>query len=436
VDYHHQLFLVDAGLFQGPKELRLLNWEPWPLASKLSGVIITHAHIDHCGYLPKLVKDGYRGPIYATSATCDLLQIMLMDAAFLQEEDARYANKTGHSKHQPALPLFDQEDAKRALQLLYPLPFGHTRTLTRGLGFAFHRAGHILGSAWVQLTFDNDSGQSRQLVFSGDIGSGKSPLSCSPERPREADYVVMESTYGDRVLPDYRPQALAEIVNKVLGRGGTLIIPAFALGRSQEFLHYLGSLEQAGLIPAYPVYMDSPMARDVTDIYVRYQDQLQVRDLASSWPSRLRFINDSDDSMLLAMSDEPKIVLSASGMLQGGRVLHHLKAKLPQEKNGVLFVGYQAQGTKGRLLREGISSLRIHHKEVSVEAEIFALDPFSAHADRTGLVSWLQDLQLKPQKVFLIHGETEARATLAKLIEQKYAFSCVLPKTHDEFVLS
>lgn len=433
--YH---FLVDCGLYQGPKEQRLLNWEKPAYYEKIQAMIITHAHIDHSGLIPRWVQWGWTGPIYCTQATADLLSVMLIDSARLQEEDARFANKTKYSHHDPALPLYNEEDARKALKLLYPLPFDKWVNLSPALSFQFTRAGHILGSAFVQISYAvND--HSKLLTFSGDLGNHNSDLIKDPQSTLETDVLVLESTYGNRkVNSQGREDRFAEIVNKVINRQGTLVIPAFALGRAQDLLFTLHQLKKQNRIPNVPIYLDSPMANEVTEIYLKNQDELRLaphnQDIEEALSNRFfRPVGDADESMLLCMSTEPKIVISASGMLQGGRVLHHLKMKLPDEKSGVLFVGFQGSETKGRLLQEGIGSLRIHHQEITVEAEIFTLEGYSAHADDEDIQNWLKAYHKKPSQVFLNHGEPTAQTTLAERIKSELGLNVTIPSLHEGF---
>ncbi len=432
--------LVDCGLYQGPQPLRALNWEKPSFIQDVSAIILTHAHIDHSGLLPRWAKWGWSGPIFCTPSTADLLQILLLDAARLQEEDARFANRTKYSRHDPALPLYTEEDALRALSLLVPHPFNQWRVLSSDVEFRFLRAGHILGSAMVQFRgFLDQEGGSKTLLFSGDLGGGHSDLIKDPCDVLGADILVLESTYGDRKV-NYagREERLAEVIRQVIGRGGTLIIPAFALGRTQDLLYSIHQLQNLGQVPDVPVYLDSPMAHAVTQVYLKNREELKV----NSGPDHLseslspRFFHEvetADDSMLLCLSDEPKIVLSASGMLQGGRVLHHLKRRLSDPRHGVLFVGYQGQGTKGRLLQDGIKSLRIHHQEIAVEAEIFTIEGYSAHADADDLINWFKTLQPRPQKVFLNHGEYEGQKVFADRLRREFDVTVFVPDLHESF---
>ena len=440
-EFDQNKYLFDCGLFQGPRDLRIRNWETFSEVKHIRGVILSHAHIDHSGYLPKLVKDGFRGPIFCTHATADLCKIMLLDAAHLQEEDAKYANSTGYSRHSPAEPLFDTADAERAIALLRPIDFHQWHELSEGIQFRFFRAGHILGSAITQISFQSN-GAAKVLTLTGDLGNSRSAIIEDPEKINETDFLLMESTYGDRRQSRVDPLIEIEsIVNKVIGRGGTLVIPAFAVGRSQELLYLIQELESQGRIPKVPVYLDSPMANSATDIYLKYTKELKKQFQDNHLRTRLstaKFteIKSADDSMLLCMSSEPKIVLSAAGMLTGGRILHHLKAKLPDEKSGVLFVGYQAVGTKGLLLKNGLKEIRIHHKKVPVEAEIFSIDSLSAHADCEDLLKFAENFKLKPKKVFLNHGEPNASESLRYLLTVELGLKVEIVKEDSEYVLT
>lgn len=433
-------FLVDCGLYQGAKEDRLRNWQEPQDLKEVRAILLTHAHIDHSGLLPRWVAKGWRGPIYCTPATKDLLVIMLKDAARLQEEDAKFANKTKYSYHQPALPLYTVADAERTIEMLYAIPFGVRHHLSPEISFEFSRAGHILGSATLQVIYQ-DQDQTRQLTFSGDRGGGHSDILRDPQQIPVTDDLVLESTYGDRQIPFLgRLDRLAEVINKVIGRGGTLVIPSFAVGRSQDLLFSIYCLMNEGRVPRIPLYLDSPMASAVTEVYRENADELKtigndheiLRALSTDF---YKTVEDSDESMLLCLNENPKIVLSASGMLQGGRVLHHLKCKLPNEKNGVLFVGFQGAGTKGRVLQQGVTSLRIHHQEVSVEAEIFTIDGYSAHADAEDLVASLRDMTQKPKRIFLNHGEPQGQKVLAERIQNDLKVPVEVPSLGAEYTL-
>lgn len=439
ITYNQKKYLFDCGLFQGPKDLRQRNWESFPHLDTIQAVILSHAHIDHSGYLPKLVKDGFRGRIYATPATIDLCQLLLMDAAYLQEEDAKFANSSGYSQHLPALPLFDKIDAQKALELFWSVPFHQWVELDPGLSFRFSRAGHILGSAVTQISFKTND-HSKIVTFTGDLGNGRSCIIEDPEKILEADYLIMESTYGDRRQSRKNPiDELEIIINKIIRRGGTLLIPAFAVGRTQELLYLINQLESTHRIPRVPVYLDSPMANSATDVYLKYTEELKKDLHGNQLRSRLstaefKEVRSPDDSMLLCMSTQPKIVISASGMLTGGRIMHHLKAKLPDEKSAVLFVGFQASGTKGLLLKNGLKDIRIHHQKVPVEAEIFVIDSLSAHADCEDLVQFVKQMAKKPQKIILNHGEPNAAASLQYLLNYDFQISTDLAQENREFI--
>jgi metallo-beta-lactamase family protein len=375
--------LLDCGLFQGLKALRLRNWDPPGFApAELDAVVLSHAHVDHSGYLPVLARAGFRGPVFCTPGTRDLLEVLLLDAAKLQEEEAAAANRYGYSRHAPALPLFTAEDAEGALRLAVVRPYG-ARFDAGGLGMLFRRAGHILGAATVEARLPGTT-----LVFSGDLGRWNRPILRDPELVREADVLLLESTYGDRVHSPDPVEDLARIVRDAAARGGPLVIPAFAVGRTQELVWTLRALEDAGRIPILPVFVDSPMAIDVTEIYGRHPeehdlDMARLADLRRS-PLSCRqhhLVRSVQESKALNARSGPMIVISASGMATGGRILHHLKRRLPDPQTTVLLCGFQAADTRGRKLLEGAREVRIHGEAVPVRARIESLDGLSAHAD-------------------------------------------------------
>lgn len=440
IDYNQKQFLVDCGLFQGPQELREKNWAGFSELKNCQALVLTHAHIDHSGYIPKLVKDGFKGPIYCTPATLELCRLMLMDAAYLQEEDAKYANLKKYSRHKPALPLYDRSDAEKALLLFRPVEFHEWKELTAGLSFRFFHAGHILGSAVTQFSFQTND-KTKILTFSGDLGNGRSVIMRDPEQVLETDYLVLESTYGDRrqersdVYTDFE-----KIINRVLSRGGTLIIPAFSVGRTQEVLYVIDKLVKQGRIKNYPVYLNSPMANRATEIYKKFQNELKQELsgdelVACLNSSEFHEVTSVEESIALCESTTAKIVISAAGMLTGGRVLHQLKAKLPDKKSAVLFVGYQASGTKGLLLKNGLKDIRIFHEKINVEAEIFSIDSLSAHADCDDLNKFVANFERKPSRIFLNHGEANALQTLAYLIRTEHKIAVDIAKEDVEYIL-
>lgn len=416
VEYDQTLFLIDAGLYQGEKSKRLLNWEPKIDVNTLDFIFLTHAHIDHSGLIPKLVKDGFKGAIYCSQGTKDLAELLLLDAAKLQLEDAKFANDTGYSNHKPALPLYSIEDAKAAIDLLHPIKQDEWFSPRPNLSFRLTRSGHIIGSSFIEILYKKNSGLSK-ITFSGDIGNGRSSILKQPLNILETDYLVLESTYGDRLQSrvDSKDE-LAPIITKIISRGGTALIPAFAVGRAQEVLNTIATLKiEKKIDPKIPVYLDSPMATKATDIFLKHtQEHLGNLNFVGTF----RAISDGMESQNLQESNEPKIVISASGMLSGGRIMHYLKACLPNDKNGLIFVGYQAETTKGRLLQNGLKELRIHHTAIAVNAEIFTIDSLSAHADYLDIFDWLKKFQNPPKKIFLNHGEKSARESLAQKLTQ------------------
>ena len=417
--------LVDAGMFQGLKELRQLNWRPPAFKpASLDHIVLTHTHIDHSGYLPRLVRDGFRGPVHCTPATLELARLLLLDAAKLQEEDADYANKKGFSKHTPALPLFTTGDAEAALERLGPVPYGTWFDLGAGVRARFHNAGHLLGSGMVEMRVEREA-RARTIVFSGDVGGFDMPLHTDPVPPPACDVLVIESTYGDRLhdrtpLPDQLRAPLLE----TLGRGGIVLVPAFAVGRAQQVVLLLGDMMKAGTLPPVAIHVDSPMAVDATRIYATHlRDHNLDEDLIQGLTSRLcpptlRFHRTVEESRTLNDLPGPRVIISASGMLTGGRVLHHLARLLPDDRNLILMVGYQAAGTRGRALLEGARSLKIHGSEVPATARCIALHGLSGHGDSDELMRWLRSGGIKPKAVFVTHGEPAAATALARRIAE------------------
>lgn len=412
-----RLLLVDCGLFQGLKTLRERNWQPPSFdPGAVEAVVLTHAHIDHLGYLPRLVKEGFRGRVFSTPATADLAEILLMDAAKLQEEDAEYANRKGFSKHRPALPLFDADDARRALRLFREVDYD-VQFEAAGMPVRFRNAGHILGSATVEVR-PRDKEVETTLLFSGDLGRYNVPLHIDPDPPPACDTLMLESTYGNRTH-DHTPlgEQLLEPLRKAITRGGTILIPAFAVARVQLVTLVLRELMDAGRLPDVPVHIDSPMAVDVTQIYGRYLHTGELDEGLGRgmklFPQSVQFHRTVQQSMRLNELAGPRIIVSSSGMLTGGRVLHHLRRLGADRKNLIALVGYQAVGTRGRALLDGARTIRMHGRDFPVNAEIVTLGGFSAHADSTELVRWMEEGESPPKTIFLVHGESEASTALA-----------------------
>jgi len=420
----HRL-LLDCGLFQGLKALRLRNWDRQiPDPRGIDAVVLSHAHIDHSGYLPLLARRGFHGPIYCTSGTADLLQVVLPDAAHLQEADAERANRHGYSKHRPALPLYTLDDAHAALALVEPCGYDHPFSVTSDVNALLRRAGHILGSATVQL----DVGDTR-LVYSGDLGRYDRPILPDPEPVRAADVLLLESTYGDRPHPAGAEADLIRIVRAAAARGGTILVPAFAVDRTQELLWMLRRLEEAGSVPALPVYIDSPMAIEVTEIYRRHPedyDAEMARALAAGdrplAPRQLHIARTEQQSRAINDVRGPAIIISSSGMATGGRILHHLAQRLPDQRTTVLLVGYQAAGTRGRALEEGARELKMFGQMVPVAARVERIDALSAHADCEETLRWLGEFTRPPRATYLVHGEPRATAALAGAIRARYSW--------------
>jgi metallo-beta-lactamase family protein len=417
--------LVDCGLFQGYKKLRLQNWARLPLPpASLDAVILTHAHIDHSGYLPRLCQQGFAGPVYCTHGTRDLLQILLPDSGYLQEEDARRANKYGYTRHRPAQPLYTRADAEASLKQLRPGPYDEDLAVAPGVSARFTRAGHILGSACVALAAGD-----RRIAFTGDVGRPGDPIMRPPDPLAAADVLVTESTYGDRRHPpEDVAGALAEIINDTAARGGSIIVPAFAVGRAQHLLHIVAELKAAKRIPDMPTFLDSPMAVSATRIFFQHRREHRLSDLQCERMSSVaRYARTPDESRAIDASSEPMIVISASGMATGGRVLHHLRRFLPEEKNTVLFVGYQPPGTRGHSLVSGADEIKLHGQYVVVRARVKQVEGLSAHADYREMLDWLAASNLSPRQVFVTHGEPAASDAFRRRLEETFAWPVVVP---------
>ena len=419
--------LVDCGLFQGPKEWRERNWQKLPIPAKeMDAVILTHAHLDHCGWIPRLVQEGFKGPIFATPATIDLCGIILPDSGHLQEEDADFYNKIKKSKHDPALPLYTFEEAQDCMQYFEVAHVGETKRLSPELSFRFVRAAHILGSCMAEVTLTTN-GQSRRLLFSGDVGRVRNHIIApgkvvhsGPTEGEIADLVVMESTYGNRQHSETDPRPeLAGVIRQTVGRGGSMVVPAFAVERTQKFVFMMKELMESGQIPRIPVYCDSPMAIKAVEIYMKYEDEYtdEARTLIKKYGSPLEwpgftFASTADESKKINEVHGPSIIISSSGMVTGGRILHHLAQRLPDPKNTVIFIGFQAPGTRGSTIKSGAKEVKIFGDFVSIRAQIAAFEQFSDHADPPELLQWLHTFPKKPGVTYLVHGEPAAAAQL------------------------
>ncbi|HKQ61518.1 MAG TPA: MBL fold metallo-hydrolase [Candidatus Polarisedimenticolaceae bacterium] len=435
--------LVDCGLFQGLKELRQRNWEPPPFdPAELDCVVLTHAHLDHSGYLPVLVRRGFRGPILATDASCDLCRILLPDSGHIQEEDARFANRRGFSRHQPALPLYTEVEARHTLEQLRPIPFDTPFPLGEGAEVRLQRAGHILGAASAVLRLGAGA-STRTLVASGDLGRPEQRIVPDPAPLPACDHLLLESTYGNRDHPVEDPKARLEaIVRETARRGGVVLIPAFAVGRTQELLYLFHELELEDRLPRdVPIYVDSPMAihaiQSVLDHPEAQDREMRAQVARHADPLGLRRVHQCssvEESKALNQLRYPAIIISASGMATGGRVLHHLAFRLEDHRNTVLLVGFQAAGTRGRALRDGATRLRLHGRDVAVRASVQTIDGLSAHADRGELLRWLQSGP-RPGAVHLVHGEPEASAALAERIQDEIGLTAHLPRYRETIEL-
>jgi metallo-beta-lactamase family protein len=421
--------LVDAGLYQGLKQLRLRNWDAFPVEpSQIDAVVLTHAHLDHSGFLPRLVQRGFRGRVHATTPTRELCGLMLPDSGRLLEEEADYANRHGFSKHHPALPLYTEQDARDALHRFTPAPIGDTFEPIPGVRVVFRRAGHLLGAASVRVEWDGGS-----LLFSGDLGRGDDLLMRPPDLPDAADTVIVESTYGDRAHAAVDPLAeLAAVINRTAARGGVVVIPSFAVGRAQALMYCLDLLREQRRIPDLPAYLNSPMAADATRIYRSHPAEHRLSpEQCESIGRAVRIVSSIEESKRLNDMRYPAIIISASGMASGGRVLHHLKAFAPDHRNSIVFAGYQAAGTRGAAIVGGAPSVKIHGQQVPIRAEVAMLDSMSAHADRTELLAWIGALPAAPKRVFVTHGEPVAADSLRQAIEERHRWPCSVPEYRD-----
>ena len=427
--------LVDCGLFQGFKSLRLRNWSKPPFTpSSLSAVVLTHAHLDHSGYLPLLVKNGFRGPIICTEATADLCGILLPDSGHLQEQDARFANQHQVSKHHPALPLYSEDDARRALDFLQPASFGKDIGLADGARLKFLRAGHILGAASALIEWGGIT-----VAFSGDIGRYDDPLMLDPVTPPSADYLLMESTYGDRRHETTDPEdALVDIIGKTIHRGGTVIIPAFAVGRAQSLLFHIARIKASKRLPSLlPVFLDSPMAIDATNIFRNHKaDHRLSAEGIKALDGGIRYVRTSEESKALTANPIAKVIISASGMATGGRVLHHLDHYVSDPRNTIVFAGFQAGGTRGAAMVAGATRIKMFGRYLPVRAQIHNLSMLSAHADQGELLRWAGGFTQAPRNTFVVHGEPASADSLRHALEEELHWICTVPDLGQTVTLS
>ena len=418
--------LVDCGLFQGFKSLRLKNWAPFPVKpSSIDAVLLTHAHLDHSGYLPLLIRQGFTGSIFCSQATAELCGILLPNSGHLQEKDAEFANRHGFSKHKPALPLYTQEDAVRALKQLDPVAFVQSVKVGAGATALFRRAGHILGAATIQLDWSGTS-----VVFSGDLGRYNDATMVDPDAVEHADYLLIELTYGNRRHDVTDPgDVLAEIIGRTVGRGGTVITPAFAVGRAQSLLFHLQQLKAAGRLTNVPIFLDSPMAVDASDIFCDHLSDHRLSAVECRAACAVAtYTRTVEESKALMSNPVPKVIISASGMATGGRVLHHLKRYAPDPRNTILFAGFQAGGTRGAAMVRGATSIKIHGEYVAVRAEVKNLEMLSGHADAYEILRWLKEFKKPPRMTFITHGEPVASDALRHRIEEELGWRCTVPE--------
>jgi metallo-beta-lactamase family protein len=431
--------LIDCGLFQGQKEWREKNWQDPPLpAREIDAVILTHAHLDHTGWVPRLVKEGYRGPIYATPATVDLCGVLLADSGHLQEEDAAFHNKRKSSKHEPALPLYTMEEAQESMRYFRPVNFGETVPLLYGVSFRFVRASHIVGSSMVEI-----AAAGKRLLFTGDIGRVRNSeiapgrvVHSGPTEGESADVLVMESTYGNRLHPhtDPRPE-MAKLITDTVKRGGSIIVPAFAVERTQKFLFMIKEMMESGSIPRIPVFADSPMAIQAVKIFLKHSEEFsdETKQLIAkygspeSWPS-FNFAVTPAESKKINETRYPCIIVSSNGMCMGGRIQHHLLQRLPDPRNLILFIGFQAVGTRGRQIKDGQPQVKIFGEIVPVRAHVAAIEQFSDHADTPELLEWLRTFKNQPGMTYLVHGEPAASEALRQAISQQLKWNVEIAK--------
>ena len=425
--------LVDCGLFQGLKALREKNWSALPVPAKsIRAVVLTHAHLDHSGYLPRLVKEGFRGDIYMSAATAAVAELILLDSAKIQEKEAADANRHGYSRHKPALPLYTVADAERAIALFRPVDFHEKVDLHGGAQLVLRRAGHILGASIVEIIWHG-----QRIVFSGDLGRYGDAVMRDPESVEDADYVVVESTYGDRTHNgDSAEDELADIIGRTTARGGSIIIPTFAVGRAQAILYHLWKLKQQGRLGITPVYLDSPMAIDATALMQRHRDDHRLTQEECDGACHIAtYVRDVEDSKALMVNPLPKVILAGSGMATSGRVLYHLTTYGPDRRNTIVLSGFQAAGTRGRSLTEGAKEVKIHGQWVPIAAEVKNLVMLSAHADASEIVRWLAGFRRPPRRTFIVHGEPHAADALRVRIKDRLGWECAIPQMLERYAL-
>ena len=434
IESDRKSILVDCGLFQGDSELRQRNWQAAPFnPAALDAILLTHAHIDHSGAIPRLVHNGFKGPIYCSEATADLCAILLPDSGRIQEDDAEAANRYGYSRHAPALPLYTEAEARLALEQFRPVGFGMPHHLSPELSFTLSRAGHILGASFIYLR----SGDGTSILFTGDIGRPNSPIMKAPAQLQGADYIILESTYGDSRHGKEDPaEQIGDVIRRTAARGGTIVVPAFAVGRTQDLLYHLYMLKRARRIPDLPVFLDSPMAINATELLHRHKNEHRLSpQKCAAVCAVAHYARTVDESKAINTSPIPKVIISASGMATGGRVLHHLKQYVGDPRNTVLLAGYQAPGTRGDRLVRGEASLKIHGRDWPVRAEIVQLDTMSAHADHTEILDWLKNFRSPPRKVFITHGEPAAAEAMRQHIAETFGWEAAVPSFAQREVL-
>ncbi len=427
--------LVDCGLFQGLKELRELNWAPTPFDVKaVDAVVLTHAHLDHVGYLPRLVKQGYKGPIYCTPATHELAEIILLDSAKCQEDDAVYANRKGYSKHRPALPLYDGRDVEKTMRLFRNQPRDAWFSPAGAIAMRYHDAGHLLGSTMIEVEV-RDRTPPLRILFSGDVGRYQGPLYHDPTPPPACDYLVCESTYGNREHPDASLlDGLEHVVHRAIKRGGVMLMASFAVGRAQQLVYLLQLLKSADRIPDLPIFVDSPMACDATAVYRQYSDEHDLSDgvLDHAHPAlagrKVMLARTSNESKAINQVKGPAVIIASSGMMTGGRIVHHLQQRLPNPQSTIVIGGFQAVGTRGRLIEDGVRFIRMYGRDVPVRAAIEKVPGLSGHADRSDLLRWLDHLPAPPRRTFLTHGEPDAADTLADELRRTRSWDVMAPE--------